>query len=105
MVNRQASHDYLLINHPNLDLYPPQQTVEDGLLALSNGDLDVMVTHIPAVSYTVARLGLSNLRITSITPPYQYDLRLAVSPAQPAAPPHSEQGAGQSADVRNRSHL
>ena len=81
VVNRQASHDYLLINHPNLDLYP-QQTVEDGLLALSNGDLDVMVTHIPAVSHTVARLGLSNLRITSITP-YQYDLRLAVSLAQP----------------------
>ncbi|WP_375193435.1 ATP-binding protein [Marinobacter sp.] len=76
VVNRQAAHDYLLINHPNLDLYPVQ-TVEEGLLALSNGDLDVMVTHIPAVSYTVARLGLSNLRITSITP-YQYDLRLAV---------------------------
>ncbi|PSF13965.1 ATP-binding protein [Marinobacter shengliensis] len=81
VVNRQASHDYLLINHPNLDLYP-QKTVEEGLLALSNGDLDVMVTHIPAVSYTVARLGLSNLRITSITP-YQYDLRLAVSKDNP----------------------
>ncbi|MEC7815092.1 MAG: transporter substrate-binding domain-containing protein [Pseudomonadota bacterium] len=81
VVNRQASHDYLLINHPNLNIYP-QKTVEDGLLALSNGDLDVMVTHIPAVSYTVARLGLSNLRITSITP-YQYDLRLAVSPDRP----------------------
>lgn len=76
VVNRHASHDYLLINHPDLDLYP-QQTIEDGLLALSNGDLDAMVTHIPAVSYTVARLGLSNLRITSITP-YEYDLRLAV---------------------------
>ncbi|HET8850643.1 MAG TPA: transporter substrate-binding domain-containing protein, partial [Marinobacter sp.] len=81
VVSRQASHDYLLINHPNLDIYP-QKTVEDGLLALSNGDLDVMVTHIPAVSYTVARLGLSNLRITSITP-YQYDLRLAVRPDMP----------------------
>jgi len=76
VVNRHAAHDYLLINHPNLDLYP-MTTIEAGLLALSNGDLDVMVTHIPAVSYTVARLGLSNLRITSITP-YQYDLRLAV---------------------------
>lgn len=76
VVNRHAAHDYLLINHPNLDLYPTA-TIEAGLLALSNGDLDVMVTHIPAVSYTVARLGLSNLRITSITP-YQYDLRLAV---------------------------
>lgn len=81
VVNRHAAHDYLLINHPNLDLYPVA-TVEDGLLALSNGDLDVMVTHIPAVSYTVARLGLSNLRITSITP-YQYDLRLAVRKSSP----------------------
>jgi len=81
VVNRHAAHDYLLINHPNLDLYP-MDTVEEGLLALSNGDLDVMVTHIPAVSYTVARLGLSNLRITSITP-YQYDLRLAVRKDNP----------------------
>lgn len=81
VVNRQASHDYLLINHPELDLYP-QNTVEEGLLALSNGDLDVMVTHIPAVSYTVARLGLSNLRITSVTP-YEYDLRLAVRKTSP----------------------
>tara|TARA_R110002096_G_scaffold43411_4_gene116980 strand:- start:7081 stop:9864 length:2784 start_codon:yes stop_codon:yes gene_type:complete len=81
VVNRHAAHDYLLINHPNLNLYP-MATVEAGLLALSNGDLDVMVTHIPAVSYTVARLGLSNLRITSITP-YQYDLRLAVRKDSP----------------------
>jgi len=81
VVNRHAAHDYLLIHHPNLDLYPVA-TVEEGLLALSNGDLDVMVTHIPAVSYTVARLGLSNLRITSITP-YQYDLRLAVRKDNP----------------------
>ena len=81
VVNRHAAHDYLLINHPDLDLYP-MGSVEEGLLALSNGDLDVMVTHIPAVSYTVARLGLSNLRITSITP-YQYELSLAVSKQRP----------------------
>lgn len=81
VVNRHAAHDYLLISHPDLDLYP-MVSVEDGLLALSNGDLDVMVTHIPAVSYTVARLGLSNLRITSITP-YQYELSLAVRRDRP----------------------
>jgi two-component system sensor histidine kinase EvgS len=81
VVNRHAGHDYLLINHPDLDLYPVS-SVEEGLLALSNGDLDAMVTHIPAVSYTVARLGLSNLRITSITP-YQYELRFAVRKDQP----------------------
>lgn len=81
VVREQAGHDYLLINHPDLDLYP-MASVEEGLLALSNGDLDVMVTHIPAVSYTVARLGLSNLRITSITP-YQYELRFAVRRDRP----------------------
>jgi two-component system sensor histidine kinase EvgS len=77
VVNRHAGHDYLLINHPNLDLYPVS-SVEEGLLALSNGDLDVVVTHIPGVSYTVAKLGLSNLRITSITP-YEYEFRMAVN--------------------------
>ncbi len=77
VVRGEAGHSYLLINHPNLNLFPVP-SVESGLLALSNGDLDVMVTQIPAVSYTVARLGLSNLRITSITP-YQYELRLVVA--------------------------
>jgi len=78
VVQGQASHDYLLINHPDLNLFPVN-SVEDGLLELSNGSLDAMVTNIPAVSYTVARLGLSNLRITSVTP-YEYELRLAVAP-------------------------
>ena len=81
VVNRHAAHDYLLINHPNLNIYP-MTSVEEGLLALSNGDLDVMVTHIPAVSYTVTRLGLTNLRITSVTP-YEYELRLAVRKDSP----------------------
>lgn len=81
VVQHQASYDFLLINHPDLNLYPVK-SIEAGLLALSNGDLDVMVTHIPGVSYTVARLGLSNLRITSITP-YQFDLRFAVRKDRP----------------------
>ena len=77
VVSQHAAHDYLLINHPDLNIYPVN-TVQDGLLGLSNGDLDVMVTHIPGVSYTVAELGLSNLRITSITP-YEYEFRMAVN--------------------------
>ncbi len=81
VVRDYATHEDLLINHPNLNIYPVN-SVEQGLLQLSNGDLDVMVTQIPSVSYTVAKLGLSNLRITSITP-YQYDLRLAVRPDMP----------------------
>lgn len=81
VVSGHASHDYLLINHPDLNLYPVA-TAEEGLLALSNDELDVMVTHIPGVSYTVARLGLSNLRITSITP-YQFEFRMAVRKDSP----------------------
>ncbi len=81
VVRQHAAHDFLLINHPDLNLFPVN-TIQDGLLALSNGDLDVMVTHIPGVSYTVARLGLSNLRITSITP-YEYEFRLAVNRNRP----------------------
>ncbi|MGM0569782.1 ATP-binding protein [Marinobacter sp.] len=77
VVSQHAAHDYLLINHPDLNIYPVN-TVQDGLLALSNGDLEVMVTHIPGVSYTVAELGLPNLRITSITP-YEYEFRMAVN--------------------------
>ena len=77
VVAQHAAHDFLLINHPDLNIYPVQ-TVQEGLLTLSNGDLDVMVTHIPGVSYTVAELGLSNLRITSITP-YEYEFRMAVN--------------------------
>ncbi|PAV25426.1 histidine kinase [Tamilnaduibacter salinus] len=76
VVRQHASHEYLLINHPELNLFPVE-SVRDGLLNLSNGDIDVMVTHIPAVSDTVAKLGLSNLRITSITP-YEYEMRMAV---------------------------
>ncbi|MBC7191772.1 transporter substrate-binding domain-containing protein [Marinobacter sp.] len=81
VVSGHASYDYLLINHPDLNLYPVASAGE-GLLALSNGELDVMVTHIPGVSYTVARLGLSNLRITSITP-YQFEFRMAVRKDNP----------------------
>jgi two-component system sensor histidine kinase EvgS len=81
VVKRQASHDFLLINHPELNLFPVD-SIGSGLKALSNGDLDVMVTHIPGVSYSVARLDLPNLRITSITP-YQYELGIAVQEGRP----------------------
>lgn len=81
VVQGHASHEFLLINHPDLNLVPVR-TMQEGLIQLSNGEIDVMVTHIPGVSYSVGRLGLSNLRITSITP-YQYELRMAVRPDMP----------------------
>ncbi|TVP52328.1 MAG: response regulator [Halomonadaceae bacterium] len=73
-----ASQEYLTLNHPNLNLV----TVDNdsaGLRALSEGELDVMVTHIPGVSYLLRQMELRNLRISSITP-YQFDLRLGLNP-------------------------
>ncbi|MDX1588698.1 MAG: transporter substrate-binding domain-containing protein [Oleiphilaceae bacterium] len=73
-----ASQEYLTLNHPELNLTPVDSD-RAGLKALSRGDLDVMVTHIPGVSYLLRQMGLDNLRISSVTP-YQFDLRMGMSP-------------------------
>lgn len=76
-----ASQEYLTLNHSNLNLVA-MDSDSAGLQALSKGELDVMVTHIPGVSYLLRQLGLNNLRISSITP-YQFDLRMAMNPDRP----------------------
>lgn len=81
VVGDMAAHEYLTRNHPRLTVETVSST-EEGLRRVSEGEMDIMVTQIPGVTYTVDRLGLDNLRISSITP-YQYDLRLAVSTEEP----------------------
>ena len=81
VVGDMAAHEYLTRNHPQLTVETVSST-EQGLRRVSEGDMDIMVTQIPGVTYTVDRLGLDNLRISSITP-YQYDLRLAVNTEEP----------------------
>jgi two-component system sensor histidine kinase EvgS len=81
VVKGYASYDYLLINHPNLNLVF-LNNLEQGLLKLSNGELDVLVSNIPSVSFLVKKLGISNLKVTSVTP-YKYDLRIGVNPKYP----------------------
>lgn len=80
-VKGYASLDFLLINHPDLNLVI-NETLEEGLLALSNGDIDVFVTNIPSAGYLVRKLGINNLRITSVTP-YSYNVRFGVHPDYP----------------------
>ena len=80
-VRDMATQQYLKRHYPELD-NQPVISIEDGLRRVADGELDVMVTQIPGVSYTISRLGLQNLRITSITP-FQYDLRMAVSNRDP----------------------
>lgn len=81
IVDNMATEQYLKRHYPSLEL-EPVASIEQGLRRVSEGELDVMVTQIPGVSYNVSRLGLQNLRITSITP-FQYDLRLAVDTENP----------------------
>ena len=81
VVRGMAAGEYLSRHHSALDV-TEVASIEQGLRRVSSSELDVMITHIPGVSYNISRLGLDNLRITSIAP-FQYDLRLAVRAEHP----------------------
>lgn len=81
VVQGMAAGEYLDRHHSALNI-TEVAAIRQGLRQVAEGELDVMITHIPGVSYNVSRLGLDNLRITSIAP-FQYDLRLAVRAKHP----------------------
>ncbi|MEQ6886323.1 transporter substrate-binding domain-containing protein [Salicola sp. Rm-C-2C1-2] len=81
VVQGMAAGEYLNRHHSALNI-TETASIRQGLRQVSEDELDVMITHIPGVSYNVSRLGLDNLRITSIAP-FQYDLRLAVRAQHP----------------------
>lgn len=85
VVKGYASYDYLIINHPDLNIQVVD-TVTEGLQSLSDGDLDVFVSNIPSVSHLIKTLGLYNVRLTSITP-YVYDLRVGINSDYPELVP------------------
>lgn len=62
VVNGYASHEYLQLNHPDLDLHV-QATVEDALVAVSKGKYDAFVGNIATASYTIRQKGLANLKV------------------------------------------
>ncbi|RMF14915.1 MAG: response regulator [Gammaproteobacteria bacterium] len=76
VVKDYATADYLLISHPNLNMQFVR-SLEEGLLKLSNGEVDVLISNIPSISYLVNQLGLSNIKITGITP-YTYEVAMGV---------------------------
>ncbi len=76
VVKDYATADYLLISHPNLNM-EFVRSLEEGLLKLSNGEVDVLISNIPSISYLVNQLGLSNIKITGITP-YTYEVAMGV---------------------------
>jgi len=76
VVKDYASQDFLLISHPQLNLVFVD-TLQEGLLAVSNGDIDVLISNIPSISYLVNKLGISNIKLTGITP-YTHDIAFGV---------------------------
>ncbi len=80
-VKGYASLDFLLLHHPSLNLVI-EESLEQAMLALSNGEIDLLVTNIPSATYLVRKLGIENVRIAGVTP-YSYNIRFGVNPAYP----------------------
>jgi two-component system sensor histidine kinase EvgS len=76
VVREFASHDFLLIGHPGLNLVF-LDSIDDGLFGLSNGEIDVLISNIPTITYSVNRLGITNIKLTGITP-YTDQIAVAV---------------------------
>ena len=81
VVKNYASQDFLLTNHPQLNMFFVD-TLQEGLLSLSNGEIDVLVSNIPSITYLVNRLGISNIKLTGITP-YTYEVAIGMSRNSP----------------------
>ncbi|WP_416396286.1 ATP-binding protein [Allohahella sp. A8] len=81
VVKNYASQDFLLTNHPQLNMFFVD-TLQEGLLSLSNGEIDVLVSNIPSITYLVNRLGISNIKLTGITP-YTYEVAIGMSRDSP----------------------
>lgn len=81
VVRGYAPQDFLLMSHPHLNLVLVD-TLEEGLLKVSNGELDVLVSNIPSISHLVNRLGIGNIKITGITP-YTDELHFGIRPDMP----------------------
>ncbi|THB77285.1 MAG: response regulator [Desulfobulbaceae bacterium] len=80
-VKDYVTQDYLEKNHPELhtSLVP---NAREGLKALSNGEIDVFVIDIPTFEYYAKEAGLSNLKISGITP-YAFSLSVGVQKNNP----------------------
>src|SRR5690606_14688948 len=81
VVRGYTPQDFLLMSHPHLNLVLVD-TLEEGLLKVSNGELDVLVSNIPSISYLVNRLGIGNIKITGITPNTD-ELHFGIRPDMP----------------------
>lgn len=67
VVKGYASHDWLVANHPELDLHTVASTVE-GLELVATGDMYALVDTLVSVSFLIKQQGLSNLKVSGQFP-------------------------------------
>lgn len=75
VVKGYASHELLVANHPELDLFPATDLPE-ALEAVSVGKAFAYIGNIASVSYVLRREGLTNIKISGETP-YRFELAMA----------------------------
>lgn len=76
VVSNYAIHDYLVNTHPEYDIEAVPD-MEVGIKKVSFGLVDVLVADVGVASYTIDKLGITNLKLAG-TFEYQYDLRFAI---------------------------
>jgi len=75
VVKGYASHELLVANHPELDLFLATDLPE-ALDAVSHGKVYAYIGNIASVSYILRREGLTNIKISGETP-YRFELAMA----------------------------
>lgn len=75
VVKGYASHELLVANHPELELYLATDLPE-ALDAVSHGQVYAYIGNIASVSFMLRREGLTNLKISGKTP-YRFELAMA----------------------------
>ena len=73
--------DYIIRDYPDLSL-KKYKTISEGLVALSNKDIDVYITNIPSFDFFSESLGLKGLKVSGITP-YKFNLGLGLQKNSP----------------------
>ncbi|WP_126456601.1 ATP-binding protein [Sulfuriflexus mobilis] len=76
VVKGYATHEYLKANHPEIELHLVK-TSEEGLTAVSQGQIDVFIDNIATASTLMQKKGLTNLKISGEMP-IRYELGMAV---------------------------
>ena len=76
VVHSYVTHELLREIHPGINLHP-KENIDFALKALATGEVDAYVGNLASISYAVNRLGLTNLKVSAVTP-YSFPLSLAV---------------------------